>query len=651
MGKLNTGGRPVSRSRKPSNVMMTVPVADGRTHNRAAGFSRDPKTELFMRATTVFAGEGQFYEDAAAADARAVELARQVAVQDWKWVFQFLIWLRSQGNIRTSALMLTAQAVEARVAAGFSYAMVDGRHADPRRLVDAVLQRADEPGELLQYCLNTFGRVPQPVRKGIADAVLRLWGERAVIRWDKDNRPMRFADVIEYCHPRPWTKPDGDQPRQPRCKAPEGILGTIPAETRAQMTKDDVFAWLDTWERDLSYRREVLFRYLLDTRHHPSGAAVPEDLPMIAARRALSVMTPGERHMFAGRALDRRDGRENRMLRDACAGQWEWSQSWLGEGLKGLPGGTFEDGTVPLTDRQRWELVIPWMGYMALLRNLRNFEDNGVRRSIVNKICQRIADPAEVAASRQLPYRFLSAWLNTKSIYWKPALEDALHHSMPNIPKMSSPGLILVDLSGSMDNIMGTDSAHRNRLLRDGKTPPVYPTRMQAALVFALGLAVANPGVADVYGFAVGNMAILVDQATQVLPAIERVNSERSKVGQGTQVTRNLKETFNPSRHRWVAVITDEQTSAEAPGYELRRADYFGYRGVSQVIPAHVPLFSWNLAGLTHGMFPTGDNRYALAGLTDHSFAVMDRIMSGRDGVWPWDLPPARRPADDDDDE
>src|SRR5690606_35596365 len=56
--------------------------------------------------------------------------------------------------------------------------------------------------------------------------------------------------------------------------------------------------------------------------------------------------------------------------------------------------------------RGLWEALIPSMGYMALLRNLRNFDEAGVSDEVVQQVAARLADPAQVARSRQFPLRF-----------------------------------------------------------------------------------------------------------------------------------------------------------------------------------------------------------------------------------------------------
>src|SRR2546430_16641565 len=64
--------------------------------------------------------------------------------------------------------------------------------------------RADEPAEILAYWTSRYGRnVPQPVKRGVADAATRLYTERAALRYDGTGRAWRLADVLELAHPKP----------------------------------------------------------------------------------------------------------------------------------------------------------------------------------------------------------------------------------------------------------------------------------------------------------------------------------------------------------------------------------------------------------------------------------------------------------------
>src|SRR5690606_35642830 len=73
-----------------------------------------------------------------------------------------------------------------------------------RAVVASVLQRADEPAEMLGYWHSRYGRnIPQPIKRGVADAVQRLYTENAVLKYDTNRAAWPFGDVIEMVHPKP----------------------------------------------------------------------------------------------------------------------------------------------------------------------------------------------------------------------------------------------------------------------------------------------------------------------------------------------------------------------------------------------------------------------------------------------------------------
>lgn len=105
------------------------------------------------------------------------------------------------------------------------------------------------------------------------------------------------------------------------------------------------------------------------------------------------------------------------------------------------------------------------LGYMALLRNLRNIAQTG-DMALIQKSADTISNPHKVKHSKQLPFRFLSAYnaldeIDSKSsmvfekdtagiTLLKKALDTALEISVQNIPLLSGRTMILSDNSGSM---------------------------------------------------------------------------------------------------------------------------------------------------------------------------------------------------------
>ena len=136
-----------------------------------------------------------------------------MAVADPQWTAAFLGWLRSEANMRSASLAGALEATKAMVAAGVS---------GGRQLVASVLQRADEPGEALAYWTARYGRaIPKPVKRGVADAVARLYTEYGMLKYDTASKGFRFADVIDLTHPvpvAPW-QADLFEPRRPRSRA------------------------------------------------------------------------------------------------------------------------------------------------------------------------------------------------------------------------------------------------------------------------------------------------------------------------------------------------------------------------------------------------------------------------------------------------
>ena len=168
------------------------------THEGATGHLRDAKSELFLLAVSNFVGQETFYERGGQRDDRYTQLIRSLAIEDPDWCVDFLRWLRSDANMRTASLVGAAEFTAERIlknAPGYG-----------RQAIDAVLQRADEPGEMLGYWTSKYGRkLPKPVKRGIADAVQRLYTERSLLKYDTDSKGYRFGDVLNLVHasPRP----------------------------------------------------------------------------------------------------------------------------------------------------------------------------------------------------------------------------------------------------------------------------------------------------------------------------------------------------------------------------------------------------------------------------------------------------------------
>jgi hypothetical protein len=121
---------------------------------------------------------------------------------------------------------------------------------------------------------------------------------------------------------------------------------------------------------------------------------------------------------------------------------WETEMSKAGKESKGK--------------KEVWEELIDSgnMGYMALLRNLRNFLSNGVSDIHISKVCGVLKNEDMVLKSKQLPFRFLSASRSIKDYRNEKvngALETALRYSIKNVPVFNNERVLIAsDVSGSM---------------------------------------------------------------------------------------------------------------------------------------------------------------------------------------------------------
>lgn len=516
-------------------------LPSGATHEGAPGYRRTPQAELFLMAVSSFADEKTFYEKTNERNARQAFLVEQLAVHDIEWLIRFVKWLRTEGNMRSSCIQIAAHGAYTR--------HVHGLHGYSRQLINASMMRADEPGEMLAYYTNTYGRrIPKPVKRGIADAALRLYNQRSLLKYDTNSKGFRFGDVIELTHP----KGKGN--------------------------------------------KSTLFTHAIDRRHN-RNKPIPDNLEMIYNRNSLSnVPLPTRRQFLKPHILN------------ASGITWESLAGWL-------------QGPM---DREAWEAIIPTMGYMALLRNLRNFDQAGVSDEMAKLVAEKLADPNEVKNSKQFPMRFLSAYRSVPTLRWGHAIEQALEHSLQNITNLNGRTLILVDTSGSMNSSFSKDGT-----LMRWDAAVIFGVAIARTCESASVISFSAPGGYSYmhrnYGTHLknGSMPFPYIQGESLLKSIDRWQKDGFFIGCGTDTQRALADHY--VNHDRVIILTDEQ------------AYYHGNMSVGTGIPAHVPMYTWNLAGYQHGHAPSGyPNRHTFGGLNDACFNMIPLLESSGEASWPF---------------
>ena len=184
MARFNTKA---AKAQPTSRVTSTGRVL--RTYQGGRGRERDERSELFLLSLANFVAQKTFYESGEDRDDRFAALVRRLAVTDPAWTAGLLGWLRGEGNLRTAAIVGAAEYVKARLDANAT----DG--PTNRQVVESVLRRPDEPGELLAYWTSRYGRnIPKPVKRGIADAVRRLYSAQVAAEV-RHRRPRATASA------------------------------------------------------------------------------------------------------------------------------------------------------------------------------------------------------------------------------------------------------------------------------------------------------------------------------------------------------------------------------------------------------------------------------------------------------------------------
>jgi hypothetical protein len=288
--------------------------------------------------------------------------------------------------------------------------------------IERVIQRADEPGELLSvYWRNGRKMVPAQMRNGLARAFAKF-NEYQLAKYDRDGT-VKLRDVLRLVRPTP-------------ANAEQSALW--------KRVKDRALVTPDTWEVELS-----------------SGKAKKETF---------------ERLLTEGK-----------------------------------------------------------LGYLALLRNLRNMAESGVDAELVKAaIVAR-----KGGAQRVLPFRYVAA--ARAAPQFEPALDQALNAAICEMAPLPGLTAILVDVSGSMDEKLSRKSDMK---------------RIDAAAA----LAAIVPGNVRVFTFSQQVVEVPPRRGMAGVDAIVRSQSHG-----GTYLGQAVAAVEREVKHDRLIVVTDEQSHDVVP--------------------------------------------------------------------------------------
>ena len=189
------------------------------------------------------------------------------------------------------------------------------------------------------------------------------------------------------------------------------------------------------------------------------------------------------------------------------------------------------------------------LGYMALLRNLRNMMEAGVEKKLVTTALLKGA-----ASSKALPFRFIAAARSAPAL--EPVLDEAMRQAVESLERLPGETFIVVDVSGSMNYRMSRKSDL---------------TRIDAAAALAV-LLVGAAEQARVFTFSNELVEVAPRKGMALIDAINA-----SQPHGGTYLGKTLSGL--PGGCDRIVVVTDEQSADNIPapagkGYMINVGSY-----------------------------------------------------------------------------
>lgn len=264
-----------------------------------------------------------------------------------------------------------------------------------------------------------------------------------------------------------------------------------------------------------------------------------------------------------------------------------------------------------------WESLIDSrkLGYMALLRNLRNILEAGVSTKHIIAVCDYLSNENAVLQSRQLPFRFRAAFRELKSLtsgqvsMVMDALEAAVKISANNIKGFGAETAVVIacDVSGSMQKAV---SAKSKILLYD------------IGLMLGMLLQSKSKNVVSVM---FGDTWRIINMPTQsVLSNVNEYYRREGEVGYATNGYLVIEDLLKRKQVvDKVMMFTDTQMWNSNNDDNTFAASWKAYKAIAP----KAKLYLFDLAG--YGTVPVDvrrDDVYLIAGWSDKVFDILEAL-------------------------
>lgn len=263
--------------------------------------------------------------------------------------------------------------------------------------------------------------------------------------------------------------------------------------------------------------------------------------------------------------------------------------------------------------KEAWNEVIPKMGYMAKLRNLRNVANSDAD---LDAVLSHLTNEKAIRGSKQFPFRFFSAWKMMEGVTdpfkaekIRRALETAMELSIKNIPHVAGNTLISADVSGSMQ----APISERSKVERIDIS----------VLMAAMAGGFSDTGISSVFG----TEFVIVPRIGKIIADADKMRntSTNGMSTNGYKVLEYLNE--NKIKVDRVMIFTDcqlwdsdaSQPSSWGRAYE-HQSLYKQYLKYKQINPS-MKLYLFDLAGYGTVQIPDNEpNVITIGGWSDRVF-------------------------------
>lgn len=302
---------------------------------------------------------------------------------------------------------------------------------------------------------------------------------------------------------------------------------------------------------------------------------------------------------------------------------WETALSALGK--RGFDGKLARANAL----KQKWEELIDSgrLGYMALLRNLRNIYEAKVTEEHLEKVCTILTSAENIARAKQFPFRYLAAYrellsrLTRSDFGAKPAkeklcdaLEKAVSISAANIKGFNEHTRVLIacDVSGSMQTPISKNATIR-----------LYDIGLMLAMLLQSRCSHARTGI-------FGDSWKVIDMPKRnILHNVEEFYKREGEVGYATNGYLVIKELLlDRVKMDKVMIFTDGQLW-DSYGYGENINEL--WKLYIKSIAPKARLYLFDLKG--HSTTPLkvlSNNVYLIAGWSDKIFEILNAMENGR---------------------